>query len=148
MKLMNIIAAGIAGTTAMTAFSYYASKAKHKNFREPHLLGKVAESALPEIEKSNANISGWITHYATGILFAALYSSILEINKKKPTFYRGLIVGGLTGIPAVLVWKTTLRLFPVKTPVNKKRYFGHLLLAHIIFGGFTYLFLKKKNCKL
>ncbi|MBK7883265.1 MAG: hypothetical protein IPJ81_05330 [Chitinophagaceae bacterium] len=147
MKASNIILASIAGTTAMSLFSYAVSHTKNKNFKEPQLLGELTENAIPDIKTDTAQAAGWITHYAVGALFAAVYSMVLKKTKIAPSFANGAIVGGLSGIPAVLGWNTTFKIHPALPKTDYKRYYGHLVLAHMVFGAFTFLFFKKKQFK-
>jgi hypothetical protein len=142
MKTLNIIFAGIAGTTAMTIFSYTISKRKKKNFKEPQLLGVLAEKAIPGSEKDKTQTAGWITHYLVGVLFAGMYSVILKRTKLSPTFLNGAIMGGISGLPAVLGWHTVFTINPAPPKTDFKRYYGHLLIAHMVFGAFTFLFFK------
>lgn len=51
MKKSNVVAGAIAGTAAMTLFSYFLSGKKDKDFREPALLGKMINRVLPPSEK-------------------------------------------------------------------------------------------------
>ncbi|MDB5228939.1 MAG: hypothetical protein JWN78_3132 [Bacteroidota bacterium] len=138
MKLSPIILAGIAGTTAMTLFSYAVSKIQHRNFKEPQLLGKLIHRVAP-VEKKNAEKSGWLLHYATGIIFASVYYQVLKKTNVEPTVLNGLLIGGLSGIPAVGIWYAVLKLHPYPPKRTFKNYFGHLIAAHVIFGAFTFM---------
>lgn len=144
MKVSNIIFAGIAGTTAMTIFSYGVSKHKQKNFKEPELLGEMVHNAVPESKTPQTQAAGWAAHYAVGVLFAAGYSVILNNTPIKPTFINGAILGGISGLPAVASWDTGFTIHPDPPKTNLKKYYAHLLLAHMVFGAFAFLCFNKK----
>ncbi len=72
MKTGNVLLAAAGGTAAMTIFSYFVSRKKNKDFREPRLLAKMVYRAIPEIKKPQAKVTGWILHCVTGLTFAVL----------------------------------------------------------------------------
>lgn len=132
---------GLAGTAAMSAFSYAVSKEKQENFLEPNILGKMIYKALPQVGEKKAQIMGWVLHTVAGLVFSQAYKKMLV---GKPTFLKGMLYGGTSGIPAVMLWNTLIELHPnPPKDVDKKKYFGHLLLAHIVFGGISFLFYRK-----
>lgn len=140
MKAKTVIG-GLAGTAAMSAFSYAVSKEKRENFLEPNILGKMIYKALPKVGEKKAQVMGWILHTMAGLVFSQAYKKMLV---GKPTFLKGMLYGGTSGIPAVMLWNTLIELHPnPPKDVDKKKYFGHLLLAHIVFGGISFLFYRK-----
>lgn len=143
-SLTNIIKAGVSGTSCMTLFSYITSEKKNKNFKEPKLLGKLI-NRLFSINKTSSIAAGWVAHYTTGIVFATLYSGILKKTKLNNTISAGIVTGGLSGIVAVAVWHTVLKLHPVRPHVKLKNYYGHLIVTHILFGAVTMILLNKKE---
>jgi hypothetical protein len=58
MRKRNVVAGAIAGTAAMTLFSYFLSSKKDKDFREPALLGKMVKRILPGSEETVSEIAG------------------------------------------------------------------------------------------
>lgn len=136
MKGKDVLSTAITGTTFMTLYSIVVSEVKNKNFKEPEILSQLLHRLLPALKKRNARIAGWIAHYTVGVLFAAVYIYLWEKKNIKPTIWNGVIMGGVTGFPAVLIWKATLKLhaFPPKLHVN--RYYLQLIMAHMIFGSF------------
>ena len=142
-RLVNIIKAGVIGTSSMTLFSYITSEKKNKNFKEPKLLCKLI-NRLASVDKTSAIIAGWAAHYTTGIIFATLYSGLLQKTKLNNTLSEGIVTGALSGIVAVAVWHTVFKLHPVRPHVKLKNYYGHLIVTHIVFGAVTMLLLNKK----
>ncbi len=142
MKASSVVG-GVAGTAAMTAFSYAVSKEERENFKEPNILGKMILKAVPSLGEKKAQIMGWVLHGVAGLVFSAVYKKLLV---GRPTLLKGLIYGGTSGIPAILLWNTLIELHPnPPKDVEKKKYFGHLLLAHIVFGGVSFLIYKAKD---
>lgn len=142
MKASSVVG-GLAGTAAMTAFSYAVSKEERENFKEPNILGDMIFKAYPKLGEDKARVMGWVLHGVAGLVFSSVYKKLLV---GKPTFLKGLIYGGTSGIPAVMLWNTLIELHPnPPKDVEKKKYFGHLLLAHIVFGGVSFLIYKAKD---
>ena len=137
MQVTKIIAAGITGTSAMTLFSYIISALKEKNFKEPELLSKLMFRIVPDMKKDESDIAGWNTHYLVGLAFAAVYAQLWSKTKMKPTPINGAILGGLSGLLAIAVWKLTFKAHPAPPKTDYKRYYGHLFVTHIIFGAFA-----------
>ena len=85
----------------MTLFSYILSLLKVKNFKEPLLLGKLLKRS--GLEKTIAKFTGWTVHYAVGLLFAEMYALLWEKTDIPPSASTGLVLGGLSGLAAILV---------------------------------------------
>jgi hypothetical protein len=134
--------AGIAGTAAMSVFSYLISNKKKKNFREPDLLAKMVKRVVPLFTRDTAEATGWTLHLTAGITFAAVYYELLKKLDLEPTVLNGLITGGLSGIPAVAIWAAIFERHPHPpklTSSARKNYYKHLIAAHLVFGAFTFM---------
>jgi hypothetical protein len=138
MRLLKILVGSITGTFMMTAFSYFISEKKRKQFKEPvllnFLLGKVKSS---DLKVNEGNPAGYIIHYTVGLFFTILYDQIWQRTKLKPTIQNGLMLGGINGFIAVVVWHTTFKLHPRPPLIDHKSYYGHLIITHFVFGAFT-----------
>jgi hypothetical protein len=134
MKRSNVIAGAIAGTAAMTIFSYFLSGKKDKDFREPALLGKMAKRILPGSDKTVSEIAGWMMHGSMGLFFAWMYQRLPEIRKMYPDLPDDVFVGVVNGVLGVILWKFVFSLHPDPPKVDFKRFYQHLILAHIIFS--------------
>lgn len=139
MTLGKTLISAIVGTTAMTIFSYFVSDWKNKNFREPEVLGQLVERLPNKVSKESAQMAGWGTHYAIGILFMLFYINWLKQTKAKPSLTSGTLLSIISGLTGVMGWKGMFEGHPNPPSKNLKAYFGHLLLAHIVFGGFSAL---------
>jgi hypothetical protein len=143
----KIILAGFTGTSFMTLFSYLVSEVQEENFKEPELLGKLLQTLAPDVNKDLGRFIGWNLHYFVGFIFAFLYASLWERTKVRPTLKSGLILGALSGMVGLTVWKLCFRVHPNPPKINFKRYYGHLLATHLIFGVFTVIGYNLSNAR-
>lgn len=136
MQTSRILFSAFVATSAMTLFSYLISETKNKNFREPEVLGQLINRLPIVVSKESAQISGWGIHYAIGFFFVALYSELWERTKVKPSLTSGTLLGAGSGVIGVIGWKLMFEGHPNSPAKNLKSFFGHLLLAHVVFGVF------------
>jgi hypothetical protein len=132
MSLKKIIAAGTIGTSAMTAYSYFISKRKVIQVREPQLLKKVLERT---VLKKEASAPAWLLHYVVGCVFVAGYGKIWNRAKNPPTLLNGSVLGALSGVLAIYVWSSVLKATHSIRPVFRKSFYFQLFIAHVIFGA-------------
>src|SRR5690606_37982455 len=128
---------GIVGTSAMTLFSYLGSERKNRNFKEPELLGQLIERLPIKSSNQSAHIAGWGIHYAIGISFMVCYSKIWALRSIKPTLSSGALLGAVNGLVGVTGWKLMFEAHPNPPAKELKPFFGHLILAHVVFGVFN-----------
>ncbi|MGZ5134833.1 MAG: hypothetical protein ACXWCG_06775, partial [Flavitalea sp.] len=117
-------------------FSYLVSELQKENFREPEILARLMYRVVPQMNKQFSHIAGWNLHYSVGLFFAICYAK-LWARKKGSSVRSGLLLGGLTGILAIIVWKTTLVIHPSPPKINFRRFYGHIFIAHLVFGCFA-----------
>jgi len=145
MNVNPTLSASVKGTTAMTLFSYTVSALKQKNFKEPDLLGSFVDRTFPNLNIKESKAAGWILHYSVGYAFSVVYMQALKHSNIKPTILNGFIAGAISSVPALLFWYSIFKLHPNPPKKHFKDYLGHLVLAHFVFGAFT--FLGYKNSK-
>jgi hypothetical protein len=145
MRTAAIIRSGLAGTTAMTAFSYILSAINRNDFREPALLGKLIFRLNSAVDKLPAKIAGWHLHYSVGFIFCSVYDRIWEKSALKPGIRSGFLLGGICGIIAMIVWKTTLSLHPRPPKIYFLKFYAQLFPAHLIFGMVAGLAYQRSN---
>ena len=133
---LRILLSSLPGTTAMTLFSYLLSGHQHKNFREPDLLNKLFRRLLPANTEYKNQSAGWFLHYLTGLLFAEAYTAFWTAEPGK-NIRTGLILGGISGFAAILIWKFAFTSHPDPPPVDFISFAGQLFIAHVIFGAFV-----------
>src|SRR4051812_45408643 len=112
MKIKELIAAGLTGTTAMTFYSRLAVELEKQNILLPELLGLLLKDALPGGYKYNYLAAGWCVHYMLGIYWAGISRSAYAISKAKPGLITSLMFGVFSGITAVATWKLLFKLHP------------------------------------
>lgn len=134
MKNGNVLFAAAAGTVAMTAFSYFLSKKKDKEFREPKLLGKMVYTAFPSVEKTPAEITGWVMHASMGLIFTLAYQQLLQKLRFRRDLSVEVFIGVVNGVVGITIWKLTFSLHPAPPKIHFSRFYQHLMLAHIIFS--------------
>ncbi|MEO6524862.1 MAG: hypothetical protein ABIN91_24465 [Mucilaginibacter sp.] len=135
-KAEKIILSGIMGTNCMTMFSYIVSALSKKNFSEPEHLSTLINRAPGSSKKTN-RIAGWSAHYAVRVLFAAVYVELWQTGQIKHTLKNGIIMGALSGILAVMVWKATFKMHPLPPWIDFTNYYIQLVPAHIVFAVFS-----------
>lgn len=135
--LQQVFIPGIAGTTAMSAYSYVVSLLKNKNYKEPVLLGKMATRLIGLRENKHQQWIGWLLHYVVGLLFAELYTPFWNMNAPTKNIKTGLVLGGISGLAAILIWKFTLSAHPLPPAVHFTGFAMVLFAAHLVFGLFT-----------
>jgi hypothetical protein len=133
-KAEKIIISGIVGTTFMTLFSYIVSELAHENFSEPEHLATMIKRLVPPIDKEKSLIAGWSVHYAIGFLFCLVYFELWRSGKIKPTVTNGVLLGTVSGLIAVIVWKLTFKSHPSPPWVDYTNYYRQLVPAHVIFA--------------
>ena len=133
---MKTIWSSAMATTAMTAFSYIFSFITGANLKEPYILGQLYNRLMPWQSKRRNLVTGWLTHYAVGLLFTELYSRLWHGCEKKEK-KNGLVFGGIAGLAAILIWKFTLTVHPFAPRLRFELFALNLFLGHLIFGFVT-----------
>lgn len=138
---MKKIWSSVAATSVMTAFSYLFSYLSGANLKEPWILAQLTGRVMPWRRKKINRISGWLIHYAVGLLFTELYFQFW--NKSAPNSEKraGLLFGGIAGLAAILIWKFTLTIHPFPPGINFGLFALNLFLGHIVFGVVSALML-------
>ena len=128
----------VPATATMTAFSYALSKLANKQFKEPELLNYlVYQQPLPtqrKAERTKRNTIGLLLHYMAGVGFATAYEYLWRPKVKLPTAVSGAAFGVLAGLTGSAVWEMTIQLREKPPGLDRKTYYPHLILAHVIFG--------------
>jgi len=131
----KIIIAGIVGTTFMTLYSYLKAKKENQEYVEPILINKLIDNSkiLPPISDEEIHPAGWLLHYGTGIGFVSLYYLLWKRALTKPTLLKIFILGSLSGLAGIVVWKS-LFMQHDRPPQNYRYgYYRQLLIAHLVF---------------
>lgn len=134
MAAIAILFGSLIGTTLMTSFSYYLSRKTNRHFREPVLLNQLLFN-FQLFEFIRKPISpGWILHYTIGFLFVTGFHFFWKVTPVVPSLLSGSILGLVCGFIGVAGWHLMFALHPNPPSIELKKYYIHLVVAHIIFG--------------
>ena len=107
------------------------------------LLAKMIAASDLQIKNKHTHLQGWLLHYGVGIFFAFAYQQFFTGTRPLNKVKEGVIIGALTGVFGMLVWRLTFLLHPNPPRTNYRRFYGQLIVAHIIFGVVARLFLPR-----
>ena len=136
---MKKICSSFTATSVMTVFSYLFSFVSGNNLKEPHILAQLTARLPPWRSKSRNVLTGWLLHYAVGLLFTEMYLHFWKNSSLKSEKKAGLIFGGMAGIAAILIWKFTLTFHPFPPAINFGLFSLNLFIGHLLFGMISML---------
>lgn len=146
-NLEKTLISGGVGTSVMTASSALLSLLPKEEFREPKQLAILIGRVLPGMSDKAQQIAGWGAHYAMGFVFAAIYVELWERKEIAHNIKNGIILGVLSGLFGLLIWKGTFAIHPLPPNNRKIDFYLERIPAHIVFAVCTTLAyqLIKKN---
>jgi hypothetical protein len=135
MKINDGIKAGITGTSAMTAYSATISAVHRENLLLPDLLALFYRRLLENKPPYVSAVAGWTSHYVIGtgwafVFFLAYDRRLAGANN----LHRILTWGLLSGLIAIGSWRTLFAYFEATDKVNLRRFFTHLVMAHLVYS--------------
>jgi hypothetical protein len=143
--IKKVVPMSLVATAGMTLYSYLVSRHKKEKFLETLLLNQLV---YPHEKRQRAHHkTGYLLHYLVGLFFSTFYDQVWKHNLVKPGIFNSSWMGFLNGIGGIAGWHLTFTLHQHPPKVKLKRFYGQLLLAHVIFGilnGWTYRRLKHK----
>jgi hypothetical protein len=80
-----------------------------------------------------------------GVYWAFLYAYLLQKKYLRPDKKKSIAAGVISGIVAVACWKCMFALSARRPPTDEKRFYLHLVPAHIIFSLVTIAFLRRQE---
>ena len=134
MEIPKVLTSAITATSTMTAFSYFVSYIKERNFKEPELLADLSQEFIPSKERALALPAGWLTHYSMGLAWALFETCLIENQKMKANVKSSILFGCFGGVIGALVWRTVFKNHPRPPVIPYHRFYGHLVLAHIVYS--------------
>ena len=137
MKLKELLIPSLLGTSAMTLCSFLISEIQEENFLEPANLTRLLKRPPLNYDNEKALAAGWAAHYAAGVIFVLCYLLLWKKYNIKANISSGIALGAAAGLCGIAAWNLTLKMHPDPPQINKQKYFGHLFLAHIVFGIFA-----------
>ncbi|MGB7785231.1 MAG: hypothetical protein WBL27_03935 [Salinimicrobium sp.] len=140
MEFWKIFFSSVAGTAAMTVFSYIMANIKNDQFKEPELLNKLLDSStMISGNFSKNNVAGWLIHFSIGFAFIFLFSLLWNFTALDPSWLTAAGFGFVAGIIGVLGWETMFKLNSAPPDIQLKKFFVQLLFAHVIFALAAFL---------
>jgi hypothetical protein len=130
----DILLPATVGTSVMTLFSYLMSELANEDFSEPRHLSVMLKRLVPGLPKKSEHLVGWSAHYTVGSLFATFYVWLWKRKQVRPTLKTALLIGALSSVIAVLIWRATFKVHPLPPRINYRKFYLQLVPAHIIFA--------------
>ncbi len=142
MELTNFLLtllAGFTGTVAMTVVMYLYASFTNENTRVVHVLGGMVtgDIIIHAKRKHRVLITGAICHISVGVLFSLSYFLLWNWGVFAITLVDSVIVGALSGLVAIIVWRLYLLVHQSTPAISLKHYFIALFISHIVFGVVT-----------
>lgn len=135
MNLILIFLSGLVATSLMTLFSYIWSWVRGRKFKEPQLLNLLIQSSTTlALNPGKRNVTGWIIHYMIGWFFVLCFDLIWSYTTLEPSFGNGALLGAIAGLAGITGWKTFFYLNADPPEIEFRKFYLHLMIAHIIFG--------------
>jgi hypothetical protein len=150
--LIKSLGTSIAGTAMMTLSSALMSL-EGQEFREPSHLAALISRLVPTLSGEGKKISGWAAHFSMGMAFSFVYVTLWERRMVRPTLKNAVVMGLISSIIGIGIWKTTFWLHPFSPIMNYRRFYLQRIPAHLCFAIFAtigYVLTKKyfKNSHL
>lgn len=135
MNTIRVISGAIIGTSVMTLFSYVVSGITNRQFKEPVLLNQLLRYFRYCKTLKKSSLPGWVLHYLIGTLFLISSNFIWNSTSADPNLKSGALLGLMYGIIGISGWHIIFRLHPNPPSIKLDKYYLHLIVAHIIYGG-------------
>lgn len=133
------IASGFVGTLAMTIVMYLYANLTKKNTKVIHIFGSMltGNTGLTINQKVKILTTGTIAHVFVGVLFSFSYFLLWNWGVFSISLFDSLIIGAISGIVAIVVWKSYFKAHRKPPKVYLRHYFTALFISHVVFGLVT-----------
>ncbi|HTF27241.1 MAG TPA: hypothetical protein VK625_00275 [Flavitalea sp.] len=136
--LLIVAAAGMTGTTVMTAFMLIMSGITHRQLNVIRVLGSMLTfktSRAGTVSRDPiATAVGIIVHYFVGFLFTAIYLWLWNHDIIGTSIISTALLGFMTGLAAISVWIIFFALHPRPVRVPLTLYLTCIFIGHIFFA--------------
>ena len=136
-QLSKTALSGSVGTVVMTLGSELMSKIFGENYSEPDHLETMIKRLAPMLSKQAKTIAGWGAHLTMGLIFAAIYVELWEKRQIKHNIKNAIILGILSGLIGLLIWKGTFKVHPLPPLLNYTNFYLQRIPAHVVFAVAT-----------
>jgi len=133
---MKAAICSISGTSMMTLSSALMSLSGQE-FREPEHLSNLTGKLMPFLSEESQAAAGWLAHYGMGSAFAYVYVKLWDKGKLSDSYKTGAVLGGLSGLIGIMIWKATFKVHPFSPVMNYNRFYLQRLPAHLVFAIFA-----------
>jgi len=137
--LLIVAAAGMTGTTIMTAFMFIMSAITHRQLNVIKVLGSMLTFKATRVGTVShdpvAVVTGLVVHYLVGLLFTRVYIWLWSHNIVSTDVISTVFLGFLTGLAGAIVWTVFFALHPRPVKVPLKIYLICILVGHIFFAA-------------
>lgn len=133
------IVSGFIGTIGMTIVMYLHAKATNHNTKVVHVLGTMVTGNKEFDQNNNIKIlaTGSLAHVFVGVLFSFGYFLLWNWGVFDITWIDSIIVGALSGLLAIIGWKSYFAVYNRPPKLSLTHYFIALFISHIVFGLVT-----------
>jgi len=121
----------------MTVASAMMSLLPKENFKEPEHLSTMIGRLAPFLSNRAQSLAGWGAHYSMGFVFAAVYVELWERGEIDRSIKNGVILGLLSGLLGLLIWKATFKIHPLPPSIRFIDFYLQRIPAHVVFAVFA-----------
>lgn len=83
--------------------------------------------------KTQARPIGWLLHFGMGLSWAIVQNWLLKHIRTQKEKAQIIGLGTFSGISGILIWKVVFEKHPHPPRTDFNRFYGHLLLAHMVY---------------
>ena len=135
MMFVKVFSTAFKATSLMTFFSYMVSTMQKENFKEPKLLGGMVKNVFPGMNETTSYASGWLIHYSLGLTWTIVQQLYMKANNRTPSIPTAIGLGVVSGVTGVAVWHLLFKVLPHPPRTNRKKFYGQLMVAHLVFSS-------------
>ena len=136
--LVIVAAAGMTGTTIMTAFMLVTSGITGRQLNVIKVLGSMltfkSTRAGTVSGDPAAVVVGLVVHYLVGFLFTGIYVWLWNHNLVSTNIISTVLLGFITGLVGASVWIIFFALHPRPVRVPLTIYLTCILIGHVFFA--------------
>jgi hypothetical protein len=137
-EILIPVVAGLAATTAMTMFVLLLHLLTGQQLNVIRILGTMLTSSTTTeggcSKKAGSQVAGTIAHYAVGLFFSFAYIWMWRHQLIKTDWFTTAILGFVTGMFGIIVWKSYFRIHSNPPFVPMRLYLACILFAHVIYS--------------
>jgi hypothetical protein len=138
---LELLIAAFLGTTAMTACMYLYGFITKQPTYVIHLLSQMLIGSRKSYTNLIELLIGTFAHYGVGLFFTLVYASLQNDRVFDWNMGSALAIGLITGMVAVVVWLTYLKVHHCPFKTNLIHFCISLSLSHVVFAIMIFLYM-------